>query len=558
MGEANNIVAEPTNSTKKEPEPQSQQQVTSKKAAKKEAAKAEKLRCRQEAAAAAVADVSIEGPDPLAENYGDVPINDVRSESSSGRVWTNVSSLTEELKDNFVLVRGRAYAIRARGNKMVFLTVREGCCTVQCVLIVAPDLVSAEMVKFATRIPKDSLIEIEGIVTVPPNVIKDASQQVEIQVRKIYCVNRAANVLPFDVDDASRSEAEIQKALKAGKQAVRVNQDTRLNNRFLDLQTQTNQAIFTLVDKVSFLFKLFLHNEGFREIYTPKITAGTSEGGAAVFNFEYNRQQRACLAQSPQLYKQMAICGHFGLVFTVGPVFRAEDSDTHRHLCEFTGLDVEMEIENHYSEVMELVDRLFVDIFDKLNLACQEELEDINKQYPFEPLKYKYYENGNEPAKMLRLTFEQGIQMQKDAGFEVDPLGDLNTEAERKLGKLVKEKYGTEFYILYRYPLAVRPFYTMPCGDHKDYSNSFDVFIRGEEVISGSQRVHVAELLESRARECGIDVKPLSKYIDSFRYGAPPHGGFGAGLERVVMLFLNLDNIRKASLFPRYPRRLEP
>ncbi|KAK9068727.1 hypothetical protein SSX86_012842 [Deinandra increscens subsp. villosa] len=536
-----------------EPEQQPSQE-TSKKAAKKEAAKAEKLRRKQEAAAASaaasgVAGVSIDGPDPLAANYGDTPLKDIQSNEVSGRVWTTVNSLTDELKDQTVLIRGRAHAIRAVGKKMAFLTVREKGFTVQCVMTVAPDLVSAQMVKYATAIGKESFIDIEGVVTVPPEAIKGASQQVEIQVRKIHCVNRAAPVLPINVEDAARSDVEIEKASEAGEQLVRVNQDTRLNYRILDLRTPANQGIFRVECQVSNLFRQFLLNEDFVEINTPKLIAGSSEGGAAVFKLDYKKQP-ACLAQSPQLHKQMAICGDFGRVFVVGPVFRAEDSYTHRHLCEFTGLDVEMEIKEHYSEVMDIVDRLFVGMFDKLNERCQKELEAIGKQYPFTPLKYL--------RKTLRLTFEEGIQMLKEAGIEVDPLGDLNTETERTLGKLVLEKYGTEFYILHRYPLAVRPFYTMPCPDSEAYSNSFDVFIRGEEIISGAQRVHVPELLESRAKECGIDVKTISTYIDAFRYGAPPHGGFGVGLERVVMLFCALDNIRKTSLFPRDPRRLEP
>ncbi|XP_071721253.1 aspartate--tRNA ligase 2, cytoplasmic-like [Rutidosis leptorrhynchoides] len=403
------------------------------------------------------------------------------------------------------------------------------------------------MVKFASGITKESYVDIEGIVIVPDEVCKRATQQVDIEVRKIYCVGRSANVLPFSIEDASRSDAEIEKALEVGEQLVHVNQDTRLNHRVVDLRTQAKQAIFSVESEVLKLFRQFLWNEDFREINTPKLTTGTSEGGAAVFTLDYKKQP-ACLAQSPQLHKQMAVCGDFGRVFVTGPVFRAEDSYTHRHLCEFTGLDVEMRIKKDYSEVMDLVDRLFVEMFDKLNERCKQELEAINKQYPFKPLKYK----------PKRLTFEQGIKMLKDAGFEVDPLGDLNTEMERTLGKLVEEKYGTEFFILHRYPLAVRPFYTMPCSDNKAYSNAFDVFLRGEEIISGGQRVHSPELLESRAKECGINIKTISTYIDSFRYGAPRHGGFGAGLERVVMLFLNLDNIRMTPMFPRYPGRLTP
>nr|GMD04658.1 aspartate--tRNA ligase 2, cytoplasmic-like [Ipomoea batatas] len=524
-----------------------------KKMSKKEAAKLERQRRRQEAAAAsaAVSAVSIDdAPDPLAANYGDIPLDDLQSKAVSGRKWTDIGALTAELKDKEVLIRGRAQTIRAVGKKIAFIVVRKRGFTVQCVLTVAPDLVSAQMVKYATSLSKESIVDVEGVVSVPNVQIKGATQQqVEVQIRKLYCVSKAAPTLPITIEDASRSEAEIEKALQEGEQLVRVNQDTRLNNRVLDIRTAANQGIFRVQSQVANAFRQFLLSESFFEIHTPKLIAGSSEGGSAVFRLEY-KGQPACLAQSPQLHKQMAICGDFNRVFEIGPVFRAEDSFTHRHLCEFTGLDVEMEIDEHYSEVMDVVDRLFVAMFDSLNENCQKELEAIGRQYPFEPLKYL--------RKTLRLTFEEGIQMLKEAGIDVDPLGDLNTESERKLGQLVLEKYGTEFYILHRYPLAVRPFYTMPCYNNSAYSNSFDVFIRGEEIISGAQRVHVPELLTKRAEECGIDVKTISTYIDSFRYGAPPHGGFGVGLERVVMLFCALNNIRKTSLFPRDPQRIAP
>uniref|UniRef100_A0A0A9GNJ3 aspartate--tRNA ligase n=1 Tax=Arundo donax TaxID=35708 RepID=A0A0A9GNJ3_ARUDO len=246
----------------------------------------------------------------------------------------------------------------------------------------------------------------------------------------------------------------------------------------------------------------------------------------------------------------MAVCGGFQRVFEVGPVFRAEDSNTHRHLCEFTGLDVEMTIKEHYFEVCDVVDRLFVAIFDHLNKNCTKELETIQRQYPFKPLKYL--------RTTLRIDYDEGIRMLKEAGVHVEPMGDLSTEAEKKLGEFVRDKYDTEFFMLCRYPSAVRPFYTMPCSDDRLYSYSFDAFVRGEEIISGAQRVHVPEQLTRQAEARGIDVNTIASYIDSFRYGAPAHGGFGAGLERVVMLFCGLGNIRKTSLFPRDPRRLKP
>ncbi|KAK3139928.1 hypothetical protein QOZ80_5AG0392780 [Eleusine coracana subsp. coracana] len=201
-------------------------------------------------------------------------------------------------------------------------------------------------------------------------------------------------------------------------------------------------------------------------------------------------------------------------------------------------------------QVCDIVGELFVSIFKHLTENCKKELETINRQYPFEPLKYL--------EQTLKLTYEEGIQMLKEAGTEIEPMGDLNTEAEKKLGRLVKEKYGTDFFILYRYPSAVRLFYTMPCCENPAYSNSFDAFIRGEEIISGAQRIHMPELLTKRAAECGIDTSTISAYVNSFCYGAPPHAGFGVGLERVVMLFCALNNIRKTSMFPRDPQRLTP
>ncbi|CAN0892250.1 Aspartate--tRNA ligase 2, cytoplasmic [Linum grandiflorum] len=544
-----------TMSSSSEPQnPPPEQEAVSKKAAKKEAAKQEKLRKKAEAAALSKAASSLsvdDAEDPLAGNYGDVPLKDQQSAHEADvSSWTAVGELNADLKDKDILIRGRVHAVRPVGKNMAFVVVRQSGCTVQCVVTAQPDVVSRQMVKFVSGLSTESVIDVHGKVSVPSVEIKGATQQVEVQVKKLYCLSRAMPTLPISIHDASRSEKEIEEALEAGEKLVRVNQDTRLNYRVLDLRTATSQAIFKIESRVKLAFMNFMDSEGFDDVTTPKLIAGSSEGGAAVFRLDY-KGEPACLAQSPQLHKQMAVAGDFGRVFVVGPVFRAEDSNTHRHLCEFTGLDVEMEIKSHYSEVMDIVDRLFVTIFDTLNNEKYKPLlEAIDKQYPFEPLKYL--------RQTLRLKFEDGIQMLKDAGVEVDPLGDLNTETERRLGELVLKKYNTEFYILYGYPSNIRPFYTMPCHDDPRYSNSFDVFIRGEEIISGAQRIHVPDLLEQRAKECGIDVSTISTYIDSFRYGMHPHGGFGVGLERVVMLFCGLNNIRKTSMFPRDPRRLTP
>ena len=174
----------------------------------------------------------------------------------------------------------------------------------------------------------------------------------------------------------------------------------------------------------------------------------------------------------------------------------------------------------------------------------------VRQQFPSEPLQFT-----EEP---LILHWEDAMKMLQDAGHEVSVMDDLTGALELALGAIVKEKYQSDFFILDRYPSSIRPFYTMHCADNPDYSNSYDVFIRGQEICSGAQRCHVPELLEKQILGKGMDLEPLQSYIDSFRHGCPPHAGGGIGLDRVVFLFLGLDNIRKASMFPRDPNRLAP
>jgi len=246
----------------------------------------------------------------------------------------------------------------------------------------------------------------------------------------------------------------------------------------------------------------------------------------------------------------MCICADMERVFEIAPVFRAENSFTHRHLTEFVGLDLEMAFNEHYHEVLDVLEGLFLYLFEGIQNRFAYELQIISQQYPFEPFKVK--------GPVLRLKFPEAIKMLRDAGETIPDLEDLSTPSERHLGKLVREKYDTDFYMLDKFPAAARPYYTMPDPENPDYSNSYDFFIRGEEIMSGSQRIHVPELLEKRAKELGVALPGIQDYIDSFKFGAPPHGGGGIGLERVVMLYLGLKNIRMTSMFPRDPKRLNP
>jgi len=376
--------------------------------------------------------------------------------------------------------------------------------------------------------------------------VQSATQKtVELKITEVHVVSRAQE-LPFLVEDAGRNEAESE-----AKHLPIVNADTCLNYRWIDTRTPANQAIFRIQSGVCQLFRNYFLGQNFVEIHTPKLIGGASEGGAGVFTLKYF-DQNACLAQSPQLYKQMcAACGGFERVFEIGPVFRAENSNTHRHLCEFTGLDFEMAINEHYYEALDVMADMFVSIFDGLNENFRHELMLVSQQYPYEPLQYS--------RKHLRITFKEGIDMLHAAGItEAKHDADISTPHEKALGKLVKAKYGTDFYIMDKYPSAARPFYTMPDPNDSSVSNSYDLFIRAEEIVSGAQRIHDVALLTERAQFFNIPIPSIQSYVDAFKHGALPHAGGGVGMERVVMLFLGLKNIRKASMFPRDPSRLAP
>ena len=493
------------------------------------------------------------------DNFGDQPI--VQSEKVTDRVWTKIENLKPAMSGQEVLVRGHLQTSRSVG-KGVFVLVRSTLFSVQGVAFESKDgAVSQAMIKYISALPLESIIDMKGMVTVPDQPVDSATQKmVEIQITEFHCVNKAKMALPFQMEDACRPDSEKETdvgaynedddAAAAEDGMIRVGQKIRLDYRWIDLRTPANQAIFRIESMVGCLFREFLIKKGFIEIHTPKLIGGASEGGSDVFTLNYFGQP-ACLAMSPQLHKQMtAACSGFERVFTTGPVFRAENSNTRRHLCEFTGLDLEMVIHEHYDEALELMSELFIYIFDGVNERCRNELERIREQHPFEDLKYL--------RPTLKLNYSEGCQLLRSAGIEQDDFEDLSTENEKKLGDIVKEKFDTDFFFLDKFPLGVRPFYTMPDPNNPKLSNSYDFFIRGQEIVSGAQRIHDPDLLIERAEAHDIDLKDIESYVNSFRHGAHPHAGGGIGLERVVMLFLGLPNIRKASWFPRDPKRIAP
>eukprot|EP01039_Chlorochromonas_danica_P008649 gene8649-9530_t len=482
-------------------------------------------------------------------HFGDYEL--IASQGVDQKVFASIDTLHHPHNlGQHVWLRGRLTSLRAKGNAC-FLVLRDGPFhTVQaCHFKDKTQLENSKaLLKFLGGLTLESIVDIYGKV-VPAEVKGCSQKQVEIQMEQVYVVSRAPVQLPFLLEDAARSEEEIALSQGSDRPLSGVASDTRLNNRWLDLRVPANNAIMRLRSAISFLFRDALLNEDFIEINTPKLISGESEGGSEVFRTDYFGQP-ACLAQSPQLYKQMAISADLGKVFEIGPVFRAEKSLTRRHLCEFTGLDLEMAIQSHYSETLGVLHRLFRHIFEGLETRFAKELAVVRNQYPSEPVRFT--------AEPLIIHWPEAIAMLRAAGQDVGDYDDLSTATELVLGGLVKEKYNADFYIVDQYPSAIRPFYTMPNLTHPAYSNSYDLFLRGQEICSGAQRCHDADMLEKRIVEKGMDPNLLRSYIDSFRHGIYPHAGAGIGLDRVVFLYLGLDNVRKASMFPRDPNRCTP
>ena len=404
--------------------------------------------------------------------------------------------------------------------------------TIQCCLIKS-EIIDKATLKFVEGIPNESIIDIYGKVCQTSSPTSCSISNYEIQVEKLFIISKSQETLPFSYEEGILQE--------------RVSTKVRLDHRFMDLRLPINQILFKLSSRICENFRYFLSLQGFIEIHTPKIIQGTSEGGSEVFHTDYFGQ-KACLAQSPQLYKQLAILGDMEKVFEIAPVFRAENSNTHRHLCEFTGLDLEMTLNHNYFEIIDTVYKLLINIFKNLE-------ENLDIHHVFKYFNSEKLEFSNE---MHIITFEESCRLLKEYDIEQDNLQDFSAENEKKLGKIIKERFKTDFYVIHRYPTKIRPFYTMPCRDNKEYSCSFDVFVRGEEIASGSQRINGYEELKQSAMDHGISIESINNYLDAFKFGVFPHGGCGLGLERILMLYTGMSNIRLASLFSRDPKRLWP
>lgn len=460
-----------------------------------------------------------------------------------------------------VVFRARVHHLRKMSAKFVFFVFRQQTATIQGVLAEHGN-VSSYMLYWAEHLDSETVVLVRGILQEPQSkegeVTGATVHDVEISIHGLHVEAAVTEHLPFSVYEAevAAGSADVEEvhdpSHKEGNR-VKVSDRTRLHNRVIDLRSSTSQAIFRIQSGICYFFRENLHNEGFIEIHTPKLQAGASESGASVFKVEYFGRP-AALAQSPQLPKQMSISADFGKVFEIGPVFRAENSNTYRHLTEYTGLDLEMAIDEHYHEILRTLDRTFKAIFKGIYERYRPEIEIVKTRFPHEDLVWL--------EETPILPFAEAVQMLNDSGWRdedgnpLDVNEDLGTRDEVQLGRVIKEKLGTDYYVLDKFPRNARPFYAMPDPNNPEVTNSFDIFLRGQEILSGGQRIHDATMLLQNMERLKMDPSSMEEYIQGFQWGAPPHGGGGIGLERILMLLLNLGNIRHASMFYRDPKSL--
>ncbi|GAA1602464.1 aspartate--tRNA(Asn) ligase [Leucobacter chromiireducens subsp. chromiireducens] len=323
--------------------------------------------------------------------------------------------------------------------------------------------------------------------------------------------------------------------------------DVRLDWRFLDLRRPEQNLVFRIQTTFLHALRNVWVDRGFIEIQTPKLMASASESRAELFEVEYF-EGKAFLAQSPQFFKQMAQAAGFGGIFEVGPAFRADPSFTSRHATEFTSIDTELSWIDSHVDVMELHEELIV---AGLTAVKEKHGEEIQKLFGIDLTV---------PARPFpRVPLAEAKEIVKARGYEVPRTdADMDPEGERQIAAWAKEEHGSDFVFLTDYDASIRPFYHMRHEDDSNLTKSYDLIYRGTEISTGAQREHRIEVLEAQAIEKGMDPKELEFYLDFFRYGVPPHGGFGMGLNRVLMLMLEQSSIREVTYLFRGPNRLLP
>lgn len=431
-------------------------------------------------------------------------------------VRTLASEVPQQLNQK-VFLQGWVYNLRPIG-KLCFIVLRDRSGTVQSVLYDRPDL--------AQQLCEESVVEIVGYVRRDER----APNGCEILISDLKILSSPVGSLPIQIN---RPRAALNTRL-----------ETMLEHRVLSLRHPELGAIFRIQAELVRGFRDFLHSEGFLEIHTPKIVAAGTEGGTELFPVQYF-ERTAFLAQSPQFYKQMLVGAGFERVFEVGPVYRAEPHSTTRHLNEYISLDVEMGFIAGEQDLLALEARLLRYIFKHVAANCAQELALYEVSVP------------KVPEKIPQIKLSEAHQILR-AQFAKEITGDLDPESERLLCNYAQTELGSELLFVTHYPREKRPMYAMPDPENLALTRSFDLLYKGLEITTGGQRIHQYEQLVASMRGRGLDPANFEFYLEVFKFGMSPHGGFAIGAERLTMQLLNLSNVREACFFPRDRIRLTP
>ncbi len=380
--------------------------------------------------------------------------------------------------------------------------------------------VSEAVLDAAKKVSRESVVRIAGTV----KAVEKAPGGREIVPDSFEIISLAETPLPLDVSEKVGAEL-----------------DTRLDARFLDVRRPRVAAVFQIRSAAMHAAHNFFHKEGFISITTPKIVAAATEGGTELFPIAYFDKE-AFLNQSPQLYKQMMMAGGFEKVCEIGPIFRAEEHNTTKHLNEATSIDIEVSYADH-NEVMKILEDLIVKIYEYVNRSCSDQLANLECTNFAVP-----------KAPFTRLPYSEAIGIAQRLCSEPIKYGDdISAAAEHAIG----DEMGAHYFIT-DWPTEIRPYYAMPYEDDPSVCKAFDLMHPRMELSSGAERIHQYDLLVQQIKKKGLNPESFEFYLRPFRYGMPPHAGWGLGAERLIMTMLGLSNVREAVLFPRDMHRLVP
>lgn len=419
-----------------------------------------------------------------------------------------------------VRVSGWLNTLRRLGG-ITFLVIRDGWGIVQAVAEQESDL--APLTEAEAGV--ESVIAVEGTVTSS----SQAPGGLELQGIVIEVIVPVKEPPP----------------LTLSKREIKAAQPTLLDHAVVSNRHVMRRAVLRLGAAIMTGFRRTLNDQGFTEIQTPRIVASATESGANVFKIDYFGRP-AYLAQSPQFYKQIMV-GVFERVYEVGPVFRAEPHDSTRHLNEYVSLDTEFGfIQDHFT-VMAVLRDVIAGILAALQETCSAELGLLQVRMPVAPAEIPHIHFAEAQEMIYRLS-----------GLDERAEPDLSPQGERVLGAWAQKEFASDFLFVTGYPMRKRPFYTHPDPERPEYSNSFDLIFRGTELVTGGQRLHRYEDYLATLSRSGLPIEPFESYLEAFRYGMPPHGGFAIGLERLIMQLVGLPGVKLATTFPRDINRLAP